>query len=270
MKPLLFCNIKNALFGASACAMIAVSGLYNASTPFVKESIPSSLIDEVEIEVEIEPQSIVQLMPVDEEPVIASGIEEQPTTQSPTTASELPPAPAKTPVNLPKQGDKVTITKNDAHGSANYNGMTRLQYEDAVKYTCPSQREENLFETYRPAMSRLISIGKYSANAPIGHGVPDNGVYSITNFPQSYLEVTWDEYKKYPSRYTGEGEVLVKIDDKIITFYVNWNSLSITWGKQDRSKVSSTTAETADYLCTTWTNYLRSLDSSYKTRCPNN
>lgn len=194
-------------------------------------------------------------------------LEVSPSTQSIEEISK--PKGTPTTPTAPKTTDTVSITKEDPHGAASYNGMSRIQYEDAVKYTCPSQREENIFETWRPAMSRLISIGKYSAYAPIGREVPDNGVYTIIGAPQAYLELTWDRYKQYPSQFTEEGSFLVSIENKTVRFYINWNTLTVSWGKEDRDKVSTSLAEMADYLSGSWTSYLQQLNSSYKTRCPN-
>lgn len=269
MKIAILTFCKPILVGATGVVVAtggAIAGI-NALQPVdIDIAEEATIIEEAEVST-LEPQVVEVEVEVEEtEEVKEVSKVEAGITPPHTNASQ---APTKQQTNLPKVSDNPTITKEDPHGSASYNGMSRKQYEDAVKYTCPSQREENVFETWRPAMSRLISIGKYSAYVAVGAEVPIDGVYTITGVPQAYLEPTWDAYKQYPSRFSGEGWFLVAIEDKTVKFYINLSTLQISWGKEDRSEVSNAIAETADYLSISWTNYLRNLDTSYKKRCPN-
>lgn len=178
-------------------------------------------------------------------------------------------APAKTPTNLPPNNDTVVRT-NTERGDANnsFNGMTRLQYEDSIKYLCPSQVPDNRFAA-STGRSRLNSIGKYSAyisDGTVTHNTSTYPAYYPTELAR-IAELAWDSYKSFG--YGQEG-TFVEIDNKVVKFYFDWNTLTVSWGKVNRDKAPESVAEMADILASSVTNHLRSINSTYNSRCPNN
>lgn len=242
-----------AIIGGGASAVLNINHEENP-TPQI------ATLEEVEIEV---PTLDVEIEVVDEE---TEGTEEKVEVTPPHT--EASQAPTKQPSNLPKASDSPTITKEDPHGAASYNGMSRIQYEDAVKYTCPSQREENIFETWRPAMSRLISIGRYSkyVGGPVPHNTSTSYTAYYSNEAARVLELTWDEAKINKQ---SSSRAYIDIENTIVQFYFDWDNLIVSWGKKDRDKAPVNVAETANLLADSLTSHLHYIDSSYKSRCPN-
>lgn len=180
---------------------------------------------------------------------------------------ELPAAPSKNPSNLPPNDDTVVRTNPERGDAAvSYNGMTQMQYEDAVKYMCPSQIPDNRFTV--SGRSRLNSIGKYSRYVSTGiitHNTNTYPAYYPTELAR-VAELSWDYYKMFNY---GRDSTFVDIDGKVVVFYFDWNDLSVSWGKENRDKATQSVQETADMLANSVTAHLRSLEAAYVARCPN-
>lgn len=133
-------------------------------------------------------------------------------------------------VETPSQ-DKI---ESDARKATNF--VTYGEYEMTILGTCPSERQANAWERH----SRLNAIG-----------IVTSGTNKTTplNSMEADIESLWEMYME-------SGPVLGDRVSRAEGFYFIWSTLTVENTKQPAKAAELTV-------------YLRSLDSRYKAKCPN-
>lgn len=258
-------NLSKAIFYGSA---LLIGCSIGACSSWYKSTIPQQI---EEIEIQLDGLEQKDLDGVEEKPaeITENSVEKPAKTEEkswgnpgisasaiPQTSTERVPV-AKTATTTPTVSKTETVIE------------TYYDYEITILGTCPSQRDKsNRWEQG----NRLNAIGIITSG---------EGKTSPMMSLNALVENWWNDYKlgKWSGRHLMSSlNNMSEFDNTWINsrvgFFIDFEGLFVIWDNTwEESKTANLTTEMMtelDHLASEGTKYLRWLDSTYATKCPNN